>query len=104
MAKKQASNARKRNQTSWKPGQSGNPKGRPPSEVVKVAREHSQNALDTVLAIMRDGNADAAERLRAARYVIDLSRESDADPKAPRTIAVEFTENWTAPTGDEGHA
>lgn len=45
----------------WRPGQSGNPKGRPsikgPVEV--LAREHTEEAVRTLVELMRNGVPDA---------------------------------------------
>ncbi len=45
----------------WQPGQSGNPKGRPsikgPVEV--LAREHTEEAVRTLVELMRNGYPDA---------------------------------------------
>lgn len=59
----------------WKPGQSGNPRGRPRKTaearaVDKLARTSSSEALDTVLSIMRSGDGDRV-RLAAALAVIE---------------------------------
>lgn len=59
----------------WKPGQSGNPRGRPKKtpearEVEKLARASSAAALDTVLSIMQSGDGDRV-RLAAALAVIE---------------------------------
>jgi len=49
----------------WQPGQSGNPKGRPPRalDLPAMAREHTKEAVERLVAIMRaddDGRALAA--------------------------------------------
>ena len=47
----------------WQPGQSGNPKGRPsikgPVEV--LAREHTEEAVRTLVELMRHGYPDAVK-------------------------------------------
>jgi Family of unknown function (DUF5681) len=47
----------------WQPGQSGNPKGRPsikgPVEV--LAREHTEEAIRTLVELMRNGYPDAVK-------------------------------------------
>lgn len=49
----------------WKPGQSGNPSGRPrhPDDLPAICREHTREAIDRLVQIMRaedDGRALAA--------------------------------------------
>jgi hypothetical protein len=57
----------------WKPGQSGNPGGRPRvvGALRDLAREHTQAALDALLSIMRDEAAPSAARVAAAVHVLD---------------------------------
>ena len=79
----------------FKKGQSGNPGGR--SKVVttdgktirQLAREHSAEALETILNIMRDVSAPHAARLSAAQSIHDrgwgkpsqvLSGDEDGNP------------------------
>ena len=58
--------------TSWKPGQSGNPGGRPKAvgHVRDLAREHTKEAIETLVDIMRNGDKDVA-RARAAEVLLD---------------------------------
>jgi Family of unknown function (DUF5681) len=57
----------------WKPGQSGNPSGRP--KVIQVvrdlAREHTPEAIDTLAEIMTDEKAPHAQRIAAAAEILD---------------------------------
>lgn len=55
------------------PGKTGNPGGRPkvPEEFKELAKEHSFTALETVVAILTDPDAKAADRLRAADIILD---------------------------------
>jgi hypothetical protein len=57
----------------FQPGQSGNPGGRPKviSEIQALAREHKTEAIDTLVAIMRDEGASAAARVSAATAILD---------------------------------
>ena len=68
--------------TSFRPGQSGNPTGRPKRpatiearrifrDVLTAARERTQDAIDTLASIMRDPKAPAAARVSAAQALLD---------------------------------
>ena len=65
--------------TSFKKGQSGNPRGRPPRPEVRklfidvkaAAREVTQEAISTLAAIMKDQKAPAAARISAAVALLD---------------------------------
>jgi hypothetical protein len=68
--------------TSFRPDQSGNPTGRPKRpatievrrifrDVATAARERTQDAIDTLAAIMRDPKAPAAARVSAATALLD---------------------------------
>jgi hypothetical protein len=57
----------------WAPGQSGNPRGRPPADhgpVVQFARAHTQEAIETLATIMRAGCSEAA-RIAACNAILD---------------------------------
>jgi hypothetical protein len=71
-----------RRSTSFKPGVSGNPNGRPRRSdtiaarqifvtVKAAARALTQEAVDTLVAVMRDGRATAAARIAAATALLD---------------------------------
>jgi len=64
---------RRANSTSFRPGQSGNPNGRPRvlADVQNAAREHSGEAIETLAGIMRDPKAPAAARTSAACALLD---------------------------------
>ena len=61
------------NSTSFRPGQSGNPNGRPKvvADVQNAAREHSGEAIETLAQIMCDPKAPAAARIAAASALLD---------------------------------
>ena len=71
-----------RRSTSFKPGVSGNPSGRPPRPdtiaarqifvaVRTAARMLTQEAIDTLAAVMRDGRAPPTARISAAVALLD---------------------------------
>ncbi len=57
----------------WKPGQSGNPGGRPKAiiEVAAAAREHTTEAIATLASIMRNTDATASARVSAAAILLE---------------------------------
>lgn len=57
----------------WKPGQSGNPGGRPKvvAEVRDLARAHTEDALATLASIMKNEGAPPAARVSAAAHILD---------------------------------
>lgn len=59
--------------TPFKPGQSGNPNGRPkmPPELIKAFRDRTQDALNTLVEIMNDKDGRGSERVKAAEVVLD---------------------------------
>lgn len=66
------------NATSFRPGQSGNPAGRAKEERLpcgrslrELAREHTVEAIETLIAIAQDKSAPAAARVSAASAVLD---------------------------------
>ncbi len=84
--------------TSWKPGQSGNPEGRPKliAEVRDLARQHSPRAIERLVELMEADSGTTAvaackELLdrgygRAPQYIeqtIDDNRSEDAAAHAP---------------------
>jgi hypothetical protein len=54
-------------------GQSGNPGGRPKifTEVKQAAREHTEAAINTLVAVMDNEEAPAAARVAAANAILD---------------------------------
>jgi hypothetical protein len=65
--------AGKKNRTSFKPGQSGNPSGRPkiPEEFKELAKKYSVTALKKVIEIMENEEADNRDQLRASEIIMD---------------------------------
>jgi hypothetical protein len=68
--------------TSWQPGQSGNPNGRPRkpatiearkilTDVKALARGRSEDAINTLEDVMTNAKAPAAARVAAATAILD---------------------------------
>jgi Family of unknown function (DUF5681) len=57
----------------FKKGQSGNPGGRPKvvAEVKELAREHTAEAIKTLVSIMNDSKSPPAARVSAANALLD---------------------------------
>jgi len=72
MAKRKGKAARS-NRGQFKPGQSGNPGGRPKTlpELRLAARAHTPEALSTLAAIMRSRRATPGARVQAVRELLD---------------------------------
>ena len=58
----------------FKPGQSGNPRGRSKviAEIRDLARQHTAGAINTLIAVMQTGESDAA-KVSAANALLDRS-------------------------------
>src|SRR6516162_6174725 len=67
----------------FKPGQSGNPGGRPKgfAEVRELAREHTVAAIDKLVAIMTTGQSEQAQLL-AANSLLDRGWGKPTQPIA----------------------
>ncbi|MDZ7858647.1 DUF5681 domain-containing protein [Sphaerotilus sp.] len=79
-----ATNAERQTLRPWKPGTSGNPKGRPRKGldacgVERLARLHVAQALDVVLTLMCQGESDRV-KLDAARAVLALAGGDVPEP------------------------
>ena len=79
----------------FKPGQSGNPGGRPKEvgEVRELARGYTVQAISTLASIMLNEDAKGSERVAAATALLDRGYGKPAqtvagDPDAP--VKVEF--------------
>lgn len=55
----------------WKPGQSGNPSGRPKDLITPLARKYGNEAIQTIYSIMSDQLMDPAVRVKAAALLLD---------------------------------
>lgn len=62
-----------RNSTSFRPGQSGNPAGKPKTveHVRDLARQQTADAISTLAEIMRDKKAPHSARVAAATGLLD---------------------------------
>lgn len=68
--------------TKFKPGQSGNPTGRPkiPQEVKDLARAHTNDAIMTLVEICNDKKATAPARVSAANSILDRAWGKPTQP------------------------
>jgi hypothetical protein len=101
------SGERKTPSSAWRPGQSGNPGGRPKvsAEIRDLARDHGAQAIERLVALMHSKNENVA--VRAAEALLDRGygrpiqgvelSEQEARPKHT-AIQVTFV---TPPTRDE---
>lgn len=57
----------------FKPGQSGNPTGRPKSDIIikELAKEHSEIALNTLVEIATNKKSKESARVQAAVAILD---------------------------------
>lgn len=69
----------------WVKGQSGNPGGRPRivSGVRRTAQNAADEALEILLAVMRDEKAQGATRASAAEKVLRIAGVPMSEEKAP---------------------
>src|SRR5215207_1463599 len=66
----------------FKPGQSGNPGGRPKviAHVQELAREHTSEAIATLVAVMRDPKSSAAARVAASNALLERGYGKPTQP------------------------
>jgi uncharacterized membrane protein YccC len=79
--------------TAWKPGQSGNPKGRPREDnpISLAAKKAAPEALKIALTIMRATNSAEATRLAAVNLVLERAygkpkQELDVTHRRPEEL------------------
>jgi hypothetical protein len=78
----------------FKKGHSGNPGGRPAAvlddgrTIADVAREHTVEAVETLVSVMRDGEQPGAARVSAANAILDRGWG-----KPKQELGVEVTNN-----------
>jgi hypothetical protein len=81
---------RKAPSSAFKPGQSGNPSGRPKevAHVKELARSYTEEAVQTLAEIMRSSEQPAAARVKASECLLDR-----AWGKSESTVNVKSTTN-----------
>lgn len=70
----------------FKPGQSGNPHGRPRTEkrIIELARENSERAIEVLTEIMNNEDEKGSSRIAAANSILDR-----AFGRAPMRVRIE---------------
>lgn len=86
--RKKTGTTRKPASTLFKPGQSGNPSGRPKKtaeqrHVEEIARGHTEEALSTLVKIMSGANYRESARVSAACAILDRGWG-----RAPQTVEI----------------
>ncbi len=79
-------------------GTSGNPLGRPRVilTVRDIAREHTEEAIETLAAIMRDEVAPAAARISACTELLNRGHGRPVDQRAMLMIGAQLSTDKTA--------
>jgi hypothetical protein len=104
---KHGASQRKRNVGQFKPGESGNTKGRPAGKIRgalskairELAKETAAEAFAIVQEIARHGENEG-ERLRAARIWLELAADVSGEDASLEGYRVEWVdEGWRAPGG-----
>lgn len=78
--------------TAWKPGQSGNPNGRPKivKEIQELAREHTADALNALVAVVKNPKSPPAARVSAAEALLDRGYG-----RAPQSLTLDVRNDIT---------
>ncbi len=76
--------------TAWKPGQSGNPKGRPPVDVHvrDLARAHTEEAIAALVAVATDPAQRGSDRTAAAVALLDRGWGRPTERQEVESVAV----------------
>lgn len=79
-------------------GTSGNPIGRPRVilTVRDIAREHTEEAIETLASIMRDAEAPAAARISACTELLNRGHGRPVDQRAMLMIGAQLQSDKTA--------
>jgi hypothetical protein len=79
--------------TTWKPGQSGNPSGRPKQNPLaqELARAYTEQAVQALAEILGDPEADQRAKIAAAQALLDRAWGKPAqtllgDPESPLLV------------------
>jgi len=82
----------------FKPGESGNPGGKPKEivEVAQAARERTKEALDTLYEVMTDADASSSARVSAAIAILERGWG-----RAPQTVTLKRDSDMKELSDDE---
>lgn len=79
------------NLTPFRPGHQGHRRNRDVEQCFKLARKHSPEAMQFLIATMRDNAEDMRYRIKSAEVIIGA-----ATPKNPDTIAAMLGDGFTS--------
>jgi hypothetical protein len=76
----------------WKPGQSGNPGGRPPvvKDIRELARKHTREAVEALVGVVRNKKAPPAAIVAAANSLLDrgYGRAASSDLEGGESLVI----------------
>lgn len=87
----------------FRPGQSGNPTGRPKVDktIRDLARAHTQDALNTLIEIANNPKSQAAVRVQAANAILDRAWGKPAQYVESYEESIQKSLNYAMPNLDQ---